>query len=85
MAVNLGLSPIKIWWKDVTHGSGWNNGVIGSQNPDGNVGGFVATALTGSPYFLYAGLENAINDAWTLNVGATAYAGTPPTNYVNWP
>lgn len=84
MAFNFDLAIPKIWWKDWTHGSGWNNAAIGSQDPSVPLGGFGSAALGSLPWAIAAGGESDTT-VWTLNVGATAYTGTPPSGYVNWP
>lgn len=81
MAVDLGATK-KFWWKNLTAATGWNNAVIGSQDPANNIGGY-SPALTGSPWAICVETD-VLNDAWTLNAGATAYTGTPPTGFVNW-
>jgi hypothetical protein len=72
----------KIWFKNLTAGSGWNNAVIGSQNPATNTGGIDISAITGSVYPMSD--QNDLNDARTVNLGASAYAGVIPAGFTNW-
>ncbi len=63
-----------------TNGTTWNNAVIGSQNPVGNVGGISLATFSGSIFF------PAVSDdtAFTMFQGAfkaSAFTYTPPTGY----
>ncbi len=69
----------RIWWRK--GGGNWNNDV--SANPATNTNGIDASALGGGA--LYACVEPEGNgDVWTANFGATAYAQTAPSGFVNW-
>ncbi len=78
MAANLtaGLA----WFR--TNAGNWNNDVIGNQNPATNTGGISLSAITG-PLFPSFELEDTPY-ASTANFGATAYAQSVPSGYVNW-
>lgn len=71
----------KIWFR--TNGGNWNNDVIGNQNPATNTGGISTAGMAAGPYFAIGEGLN-INDAFTANFGATAYAQTPPSGFGNW-
>lgn len=74
----------KVWWR--IDGNGWNNAVIGSQDPANGIGG---QALAGPAFpsttamFIAAALV-AGSEAATLNVGATAFTQSVPSGFVGW-
>ena len=72
----------KIWFR--TNGGNWNNAAIGSQNPATNTGGTSLATLDAGPYYALAKLSG-INDASTVNFGATAFAQTMPSGFSRWP
>ena len=72
----------KAWIKNLTTGSGWNNDVIGNQNPATNTGGFSFSAMTG-PFFIAISIGGA-KDYVILNVGASPFAGSLPSGYSPW-
>lgn len=78
VAVNLSLGLI--WF--TTNGTTWNNAVIGSQNPVGNVGGISLATMTAGGCLPAAGgsLTGAVL-AGVFSTGSFAY--TPPTGYVS--
>lgn len=57
----------------------WNN--IGADPTTGS-GGISTSAVTGP--FLPLLILDAVNDAATVNFGASGYAFTPPSGYGNW-
>lgn len=79
MAVD--LTNNKIWWRKGATG-GWNNDVIGNQNPATNTGGVSISAITGPVLPAWSGSTN--KDQVTVNFGATAFAGTPPAGFADW-
>ena len=70
-----------IWFKDVTTGSNWNNS--SSANPATEVGGVSISSVTGGPFFFIAEPDDT-NAQVTVNVGASVYAQTPSTGFLNW-
>jgi hypothetical protein len=52
MAFALDLTHSKLWIKNLSSGSGWNNDIIGNQNPATNTGGYSFSGLNAGPYFL---------------------------------
>lgn len=78
----------KVWLKNITAGSGWNNDVIGNQNPavGSQVGGISYATIATGPYFAGATVywHFASGDAWTLNSGGSVYAiGSAPVGFSN--
>jgi hypothetical protein len=61
----------------------WNNN--GSANPATAVGGFTCPAVALAPCVCFVGTGTAINDAYTANFGAPAYANAAPSGFGNWP
>jgi hypothetical protein len=72
----------KLWARNVTQNSGWNNDVIANQNPATGTGGYSWTP-SGSPFAICCNLE-VLNDQITINTGGSSYVGTPPAGYVSW-
>jgi hypothetical protein len=73
----------KIWLKNWSTGTGWNNAAIGSQDPANNIGGISLSTLNAGPYFIC----HTVNSDATysvLNTGATSFAGTMPVGYSAW-
>jgi hypothetical protein len=83
IAVAVDMTHTKIWWKNLTTGSGWNNDVIGNQNPATNTGGISFSTMGAAPWFAM-GSTGAASDVSTVNFGASAYVGTPPSGFGNW-
>jgi len=81
-AVDFGHS--KFWVKNLTTGGGWNNNVIGSQNPASNVGGYSMTGLNAGPYFIMVSAGNSAGEYVILNAGGSAFVGTMPSGYSAW-
>lgn len=80
VAVNLLLGLI--WF--TTNGTTWNNAVIGSQNPVGNVGGISLAPLAAvSGNYLPAAGGSASGAVLTGVFSAGSFAYTPPTGYVS--
>ncbi len=78
MATNVSLQLV--WFR--TNGGNWNNDILANQNPATNTGGISFAAITGS---VYPGNEVEDNgDIGTVNFGATSYAESVPTGYINW-
>lgn len=77
------MTHIKMWFKNITQVSGWNNDVIGNQNPATNTGGISFSTMAAGPWFPQASLEGATS-VMTANFGATAYTGTAPSGFGNW-
>ncbi len=80
VAIAVDLDNQLIWGKDITAGGNWNNN--GSANP--------ATGTLGVNFPLRAlswlvGVNPSTNaDAVTVNFGATAFTGTPPSGFIAW-
>lgn len=72
----------KLWAKNVTQASGWNNDILANQNPATGTGGYSWTP-SGAPFAICCNLE-VLNDQITINTGGTNFVGTPPSGYVSW-
>jgi hypothetical protein len=83
IGVAVDLTNSKIWIKNITRNSGWNNGAIGSQNPATNTGGQSLSALAAGPYYAMASVGQ-FNDYVCFNLGGSAFAGTPPAGATAW-
>jgi len=71
LGIALDLDNGKVWFRNGA--GGWNNDVIGNQNPATNTGGIspaVAPSTSGTAY--------------TVNFGASAYANAAPSGFGNW-
>jgi len=82
-AMEVDFSAQKIWFKNVTAATGWNNDIIANQNPATATGGISFATMGGSPFCICVEVQ-ALNDAVTINTGATAFATTPSTGFVPW-
>lgn len=82
-AVEVDLDNLKIWVKNVTDATGWNNGVIGSQNPATNTGGVSLATLGGAPYGIIVEMD-ATGDALTLNAGTSPFLEPPSAGFGPW-
>jgi hypothetical protein len=80
MAFALDLTHSKLWIKNLSSGSGWNNDIIGNQNPATNTGGYSFSGLNAGPYFL-AQSFNDTGDYSVLNTGGSPFVGTPPAGF----
>jgi hypothetical protein len=81
MAVDMDASPVKLWWKNITTGTGWNNS--GTNDPAAGTGAYTGSGLSGAPYCISVDIY-AVTDALTLNAGGSSYAATPPSGFGNW-
>lgn len=81
LSVAVDMGNTKIWFR--TNGSGWNNDVIGNQNPATNTGGISFSTMAAGPWFPMDA-SGVLNDAFTANFGGTAYAQSTPAGYGNW-
>lgn len=70
----------KIWFR--TNGGDWNDDVIGNENPATNTGGISFSSLNAGPYY-FVFYVSGNGSVFTLNTGATDYAFTPPSGFVN--
>jgi hypothetical protein len=76
--VAVDLDNKRIWFK--TDADPWNGDA--TANPATNVGGVDITLVTGA---LFAAVNlNAVNDAFTVNLGATAFTNTIPSGFTAW-
>jgi hypothetical protein len=82
MAVDMDASPFKLWWKNITTGTGWN--ASGSNDPAAGTGAYVATGLAAVPPWAINVDIYVSGGALTLNAGGSAYAATPPSGFGNW-
>lgn len=75
----------KIWIKNITAASGWNNDVIGNQDPANGIGGISFAAMAAGPYFaaVNAGFDTPTGDVLVGNFGGSAYVGTAPSGFGN--
>jgi hypothetical protein len=81
ICIAVDLDAKKVWFR--VNGGNWNNS--GTDNPATNTGGLAFGLGFDLDYPVYASVEGEVNtDAWTANFGATAYAQTPPSGFVNW-
>jgi hypothetical protein len=71
----------KIWFR--VGSGGWNNDIIGNQNPATNTGGVSLSTLNAGPFVPVACLD-AVGDSLTANLGASAYAQSVPSGFSNW-
>jgi len=78
MAVDVGAE--KVWFKNLTTSSNWNNS--GTDNPATGTGGFSFAAATGS-YFVGGSTSNT-NDQFTVNFGASSFTGSLPSGFSAW-
>jgi hypothetical protein len=73
----------KIWFKNLTKATGWNNAAIGSQDPANNIGGISTSTLSAGPYFI-AQSFNSSGDYSILNAGGSPFVGTIPVGFSAW-
>lgn len=76
--IALNKNTNRIWYR---RGGNWNNNV--SADPSTGVGGFDISAM-GATLYPFVGIFTDTNSA-TVNFGATAYTGTPPSGFGNFP
>lgn len=74
----------KFWVKDLTSGGGWNNDVIGNQNPATNTGGYSMTGLNAGPYFIMVSAGNSAGEYVVLNAGGSTFVGSVPSGFSAW-
>lgn len=60
----------------------WNNSA--GANPATAIGGLAAPAVGMAPGVCFVGSGTAINDGYTANFGATAFANTAPSGFTGW-
>lgn len=60
----------------------WNNS--GTANPVTATGGFAVPAVALAPLVCFVGSGTAINDAYTANFGAAAFANAAPSGFTGW-
>jgi hypothetical protein len=79
------FSTDKFWGRRSRSGTptGWNNDVIGNQDPANAIGGISFSTINAGPYYI-AISEQSSGDKFNLNAGGSAYAQTPPTNFINF-
>jgi hypothetical protein len=61
----------------------WNANA--GADPAAGTGGLTIISAGFSPCACFVGSGTAINDGYTANFGATAYANAAPSGFVNWP
>lgn len=83
VAVATDETHTKMWFKNVTTASGWNNDILANQNPATNTGGISFSTMAAGPWFPAASIDTS-GDVLTANFGATAYSQTPPSGFGNW-
>ena len=75
-----------IWFKNITAAGTWVGSTTGGDPAAGTLGWSIAGLFTG-PVYAFGGTTQR-NDtnygAGTLNLGGSAFVGTPPTGYVAW-
>lgn len=78
------LDNKKVWFRKNAAGN-WNGLAIGSENPATNAGG-VSIVPVGAvtPILTFGGSGTAINDAYTINFGQSAFLGSAPSGFGNW-
>jgi hypothetical protein len=81
-AVAVDLTNKKIWIKNLTQNSGWNNAALATQNPATGTGGVSFSSITG-PYFIAVSVA-ALNDYVVLNAGGSGFYGTIPSGFSAW-
>jgi hypothetical protein len=73
------------WVIDITGGTGqWNANATANPAANTNGCGFTSPNLTANPLNACISCNDGGGDNTTFNFGATAYAGTPPSGFVNW-
>lgn len=84
MGFALNATTKKIWVKDITNGGNWN--ANGTADPASGVNGcdFSASSDLGTAVLYVAVSVVNSTDAATVNFGATAYLGTPPSGFGNF-
>lgn len=82
-AMEVDFGAAKIWFKNVTQNTGWNNDILANQNPATGTGGYNIAGLGGPPYGLTVEIDT-LNDAITINTGGSPYALTPSPGFSNW-
>lgn len=82
-AVCVDLTNKKIWVKNLSTGSGWNNDVIGNQNPATNTGGFSLSTMAAGPYFVAVSVGGP-GDHIVVNFGGASFIGAMPAGASAW-
>jgi hypothetical protein len=82
-AIEVDFGNMKLWFKNVTQGSNWNNS--GSDNPATNTGGYDLTShsFSGSPWCINLWVDGSTSKL-TLNTGGSAWALAPSTGFEPW-
>jgi hypothetical protein len=73
----------KFWARPSTDAN-WNDDVLANQNPATNTGGISFSTIDAGPYFLTMVVYSQGGDVYTLNTGASSYAGVRPAGFTNW-
>lgn len=82
-AIEADFALNKVWVKNVTTASGWNNDVLANQNPATGTGGITMNSGGGAPFGITVNIE-ALNDAITINTGGSAFAQSPSSGFSAW-
>jgi hypothetical protein len=82
IAFAIDFTAQKVWAKVI--GGNWDNNT--TDDPGTGVGGYSMSTMTGAPFYVAAALYGSPAGAKaSFNFGASAYAGTVPSGFVNWP
>lgn len=82
LGVAIDLTGHLVWCRRNT--GSWNGS--GTADPATGTGGFTIPATAVAPGIAFAGTGTAINDAFTANFGASAFAGAVPSGFTaGWP
>jgi hypothetical protein len=79
-AFALDLTNNKIWFKNLTSASGWNNDILANQNPATNTGGLALGNVTLAAVVPGAGLFNT-SDTLTAYFASSLWTGTAPSGF----
>jgi hypothetical protein len=81
VSVAVDIANALIWWR--TNAGNWNN-IAGGDPTNSSTGhGIPFSGMAAGPYFPIVSILSTAN-AVTANFGASAYAQSVPTGYVNW-
>lgn len=83
VAIAIDFNLKKMWCRNVTKNTGWNNDVVANQDPANGIGGNSFSTLNAGPYLLIVEMDQ-LSDAVWLNTGNLPYRGTKPTGFSNW-
>lgn len=81
IGVAVDITNAKIWFKNITDASGWNNDVIGNQNPENNTGGIALVGIHAANAYTFQWSGTNVNDKGEFNFGDTAFQQAVPAGF----